>query len=108
MLSEEQPAQSIYQLNVSDLKSGIYILHIQSDHFKLKFCVSKVGSGVTPRGGAAVYQNEGIIFLRSQNIHNDGLRLNEVAFISELIHSEMSSSQVKKDDVLLNLISNNG
>ena len=31
---------------------------------------SKVGSGVTPRGGSSVYQNQGIIFIRSQNVHS--------------------------------------
>ena len=43
---------------------------------------AKFGSGVTPRGGATVYQEAGIPFLRSQNIHFDGLRLNDVARIS--------------------------
>lgn len=35
VLSEEQLPQSIYQLNVSGLKSGIYILHIQADNFNM-------------------------------------------------------------------------
>ena len=42
---------------------------------RLKFLATKFGSGVTPRGGAAVYMELGIPFLRSQNVHFDGLRL---------------------------------
>jgi type I restriction enzyme, S subunit len=41
--------------------------------------------------------------LRSQNIHSDGLRLDEVAFISEDIHNSMSNSKVEVGDVLLNI-----
>lgn len=78
-------------------------LQINSALRKLKFCVTKVGSGVTPRGGGEVYQDEGIIFLRSQNIHNDGLRLDDVAYISEEINSEMKGSEVHFNDVLLNV-----
>ena len=35
---------------------------------------SKTGSGSTPRGGKAAYKPRGIVFLRSQNVHDDGLR----------------------------------
>lgn len=69
----------------------------------LKYLVSKVGSGVTPLGGATVYISEGVSFLRSQNIHFDGLRLDDVAFISDKIHTKMKSTKVKLNDVLLNI-----
>jgi type I restriction enzyme S subunit len=70
---------------------------------KVKHLTKKIGSGITPRGGAEVYIKEGIPLLRSQNIHNDGLRLEEVAFISEEIHNSMSNSKVEVGDVLLNI-----
>lgn len=70
---------------------------------KLKFLVSKIGSGVTPKGGSEVYVETGIPLLRSQNIYNDGLRLDEVAFIAPEVHASMKGSQVKKHDVLLNI-----
>ena len=70
---------------------------------KIKYCVSKIGGGVTPRGGATVYKESGIMFLRSQNIYNDGLRIENVAFITENIHTSMKGSQVKKNDVLINV-----
>ena len=46
---------------------------------RLKFLATKFGSGITPRGGASVYQETGIPFLRSQNVHFDGLRIDGVA-----------------------------
>jgi len=43
---------------------------------------SKTGSGSTPRGGKEVYKASGVPFLRSQNVYDDGLRLNDVAYIT--------------------------
>jgi type I restriction enzyme S subunit len=63
----------------------------------------KVGSGVTPKGGAEVYTEEGVIFIRSQNVHFDGLRLDDVVKIDFDIHEKMSGSKVKYKDVLLNI-----
>lgn len=70
---------------------------------RLKHVTRKIGSGVTPKGGAEVYQREGIPLLRSQNIYSDGLRLDDVAYISPEIHESMSNSKVQKGDVLLNI-----
>lgn len=64
---------------------------------------SKVGSGATPRGGQAVYEREGVLFLRSQNIAFEGLLLDDVAFINGQIHAQMRRSWVEKYDVLLNI-----
>ena len=46
---------------------------------------------------------EGIPLLRSQNIHFEGLDLDDVVYISEEIHNEMSGSKVYPNDVLLNI-----
>ncbi|EMR04681.1 restriction endonuclease subunit S [Cesiribacter andamanensis] len=70
---------------------------------RLKNLVTKVGSGVTPKGGSEVYVDEGIMFLRSQNIHFNGLRLEDVKYISEETHEAMANSQVSNGDVLLNI-----
>ena len=64
---------------------------------------TKVGSGVTPKGGAEVYTEEGIIFIRSQNVHFDGLRLDDVVRIDYDTHEKMSGSKVQYKDVLLNI-----
>lgn len=92
--------------NVKLKDSGISWLGEIPEHWelkKLKYVVSKVGSGITPRGGANVYQIDGIPLLRSQNIYNDGLRLDDVAFISEEIDEEMNNSRIFENDVLLNI-----
>ena len=47
---------------------------------------TKVGSGVTPRGGEAVYKTEGHPFVRSQNVGLGNLLLDDIAFIDEETH----------------------
>ncbi|MBN7818482.1 restriction endonuclease subunit S [Bowmanella yangjiangensis] len=64
---------------------------------------NKIGSGSTPRGGRKVYVNKGIPFLRSQNIWNNGLRLDDVAYIPAEVHERMSGTAVAANDVLLNI-----
>ncbi len=70
---------------------------------RLDDIVSKIGSGSTPRGGKESYLTEGIPFLRSQNIWNDGIKLDDVAFISEETHDKMSATTVMSMDILLNI-----
>jgi type I restriction enzyme S subunit len=43
------------------------------------------------------------MLLRSQNIHFDGLRLEDVVFIDEDTDAQMASTRVQPDDVLLNI-----
>ncbi len=71
---------------------------------RIKQIASKIGSGKTPKGGSEVYSESGVTFLRSQNIHFDGLRLDDVVFIKESIDEEMFSTRVFSNDVLLNII----
>ena len=70
---------------------------------KLKYVVSKIGSGVTPKGGAESYQTDGIPLLRSQNIHFGGLRMDDVVFIDAETHESMFNSKVLGGDVLINI-----
>ena len=69
----------------------------------IKYINKKVGSGVTPRGGSEVYVDEGVIFIRSQNVHFDGLRLDDVVKIEPDTHEKMSGTKVLFNDVLLNI-----
>ena len=64
---------------------------------------NRIGSGSTPRGGKSAYVQTGIPFLRSQNIYNDGLKLHDVAYISEETHNKMSNTIVYENDILLNI-----
>lgn len=70
---------------------------------RVKDFTKKVGSGVTPKGGAEVYQDHGVPLFRSQNVTNDGFLLDDIAYISEDIDESMSSTRVKPNDVLLNI-----
>jgi type I restriction enzyme S subunit len=69
----------------------------------LRYLATKFGSGITPRGGASVYQETGVPFLRSQNIQFDGLRLLNVAHIPTDLHEGLEGTHVHPGDVLLNI-----
>lgn len=71
---------------------------------KLGGLVSHVSSGATPKGGSENYSDSGpVMFLRSQNIHMNELRLDDVIYINEDTHKKMKRSVVQYGDVLLNI-----
>ena len=70
---------------------------------RLGALVTKLGSGSTPRGGQRAYVDGGVPFLRSQNVWNDGLRLEDIVYISEDTHARMSNTVVYPKDILLNI-----
>lgn len=70
---------------------------------RLDSLTSKIGAGSTPKGGKEVYIDSGIPFLRSQNVWNEGLALDDVAFISDATHEKMSGTHVQANDLLFNI-----
>ena len=70
---------------------------------KLSDITIKVNSGKTPLGGEAVYLDKGVLFIRSQNVNNNRLELENSVFISEEINNQMKNSVVKSNDILLNI-----
>lgn len=70
---------------------------------RIKYVSKKIGSGKTPKGGAEVYEDEGIMFIRSQNVYDDGLRLSDVKYISSRIDAEMYNTRLEYGDVLFNI-----
>lgn len=70
---------------------------------KIKYVASKIGSGKTPKGGAEVYEDEGVTFIRSQNVYDDGLQLEDVKYISESIDADMHTTRLLYGDVLFNI-----
>lgn len=70
---------------------------------RLKQILGKIGSGKTPRGGAERYVEEGVMFLRSQNVHFGELKLDDVAYIDTETDNDMAGSRVWEGDVLLNI-----
>ncbi|MFE4523097.1 restriction endonuclease subunit S [Cytobacillus firmus] len=92
--------------NIETKNTGVEWIGDIPNHWKLgriKLVTSKIGSGKTPRGGASVYSNSGILFIRSQNVYETGLYLNEATYISEDIDEEMKNTRVFPNDVLLNI-----
>lgn len=63
----------------------------------------KIGSGITPTGGNAVYKASGRPFIRSQNIGWGCLHLDDIAFIDETTHATFSGTELRVKDVLLNI-----
>ncbi|WP_324726735.1 restriction endonuclease subunit S [Pseudomonas chlororaphis] len=70
---------------------------------RLESLLKKIGAGSTPLGGKQAYVADGVKFLRSQNVWNEGLRLNDVAFIPEETHQKMSGTHVEAGDLLFNI-----
>ena len=65
---------------------------------------TKIGSGATPRGGKDVYLPTGpYALIRSQNVLNDGLLHEGLAYIGEQHASELNGVEVRDKDVLLNI-----
>lgn len=62
-----------------------------------------VSSGSTPLGGSSVYQDEGVLFIRSQNVLMNKFDFTDIAHISDEIYNSMARTQVQMNDVLLNI-----
>lgn len=87
-------------------ESGIeWIGNIAADSqiIRVKYVSDKIGSGITPKGGAEVYLDSGVTFIRSQNVYDEGLRLDDVIYIPPEIDSGMARTRVRDNDVLLNI-----
>ncbi len=70
---------------------------------KLGEVTEKIGSGKTPKGGNSNYQSHGVALIRSQNIFDDRVNNNDIAYISDKVNNDMKNSRVFKNDVLLNI-----
>lgn len=70
---------------------------------RLRDLTVKIGSGVTPRGGDAVYVDSGIALIRSQNIYNGEFLPGGLAYITEDQATVMEGASVLDRDVLLNI-----
>ena len=89
--------------NVEMKESGVEWIGRIPKHWevvRLSHLTSKIGSGSTPKAG---YVESGIIFLRSQNVYCEGLKLNDVVHISANVHRNMSGTKVLPNDVLMNI-----
>ena len=80
-----------------------FALPVGWEWVRLNQLLIKIGAGSTPLGGKEVYVSEGIKFLRSQNVWNEGLRLIDVAYIKPETHLKMSGTTVLAGDILFNI-----
>ena len=98
------------QLEAAEALSAAYLREIfeskeakQWPKIRLGDHASKIGSGVTPRGGQSAYKPEGIPLIRSQNIYLNRFVPNGLVFIDQEQDQKMRNSRVEKGDVLLNI-----
>ena len=61
----------------------------------------KITNGNTPQGGSRVYINHGVLFIRSQNVWNNRLDLDDVVHISESLNEKMKETRLRKNDLLI-------
>ena len=67
----------------------------------LKEISTLITNGNTPKGGSENYVDDGIIFLRSQNVWRNRIDLSDVAYIDEMTHISMKKSSVHHNDILI-------
>ena len=63
----------------------------------------KIGSGATPKGGKKSYQNKGISFIRSMNVHNGYFDYKNLAHINSEQANQLSNVEVRSNDVFVNI-----
>ena len=73
------------------------------DVTSLSEVTSKIGSGATPRGGAAVYINDGPALIRSQNVHDSVFRDEGLVYLSDQAADALKGVSVYEGDVLINI-----
>jgi type I restriction enzyme S subunit len=64
---------------------------------------TKIGSGATPRGGAAVYIDDGVALIRSQNVYDSLFVWDGLARITDGAAAALQGVSVEPEDVLLNI-----
>ena len=95
-INKEQNKQNVPHLRFPEF-------HGEWEKCKLGELAVKVGSGSTPKGGNAVYTTSGHCFVRSQNVGMGHLILNDIAYIDESTHQKQKSTELRTNDVLLNI-----
>ncbi|ESU23794.1 hypothetical protein FEDK69T_12040 [Flavobacterium enshiense DK69] len=70
---------------------------------KIGDIAEKVNSGKTPLGGESVYVENGVLFIRSQNVLDNKLSFENSTYITEATNNTMKNSVVIANDILLNI-----
>jgi type I restriction enzyme S subunit len=70
---------------------------------KLSDLTTKIGSGATPRGGSSVYQSSGVALIRSQNVLDNAMKNQDIAFVTDEAARALQGVTVEERDVLINI-----
>jgi len=70
---------------------------------KIHEVAEKVNSGKTPLGGENVYVEQGILFIRSQNVTDNKLSFENSTYITPEVNDTMRNSVIEPKDILLNI-----
>ena len=89
--------------NILDQETKAIFENLDAEPIPLKLLATKIGSGSTPSGGQASYPETGIPFVRSQNVRMRYFQWEGIAFIDEATHNAMKGTQLRRNDVLLNI-----
>lgn len=79
------------------------VSNINAPLVKLNEITSKIGSGATPRGGEGVYKQNGVTFIRSQNVYDNIFLDKGLAYIDEEQAKKLNNVTVKSNDILFNI-----
>ncbi|MFZ4623409.1 MAG: hypothetical protein ACOYNF_04145 [Rhodoferax sp.] len=90
-------------LRVGHKQTEVGVIPEEWDVAQVGEFATKVGSGITPTGGQRVYKIEGRPFMRSQNVGWGALLLDDVAFIDDFTHYTFPDTEIKNEDVFLNI-----
>jgi type I restriction enzyme S subunit len=71
---------------------------------RLGLCSNLITKGESPNWQGFNYVDEGIPFIRSENVLWGKINISDVAKIPEEFHKKLKRSQIKRNDVLINLV----
>lgn len=88
----------IFLQNRTLLRKNIYGV------IKLRNITSKITKGETPLWRGDKYQEEGVTFIKSENVLENKLSLESHNYIDSEVHERMKRSQLRHGDVLFNIV----
>ncbi len=80
------------------------ILSSKFDLVRLRAISTAITKGETPLWKGDEYKDEGILFVKSENVLAGSLSLSKRVCIDDDVHQRMRRSQLQKGDVLLNIV----
>lgn len=74
------------------------------DYKKMKNISSLITKGSSPRWQGFEYQKEGVFFVTSENVRDGYLSVGTPKFLSMDFHKRLKKSQLRKNDLLINIV----